>query len=326
MKQPLKLHIPEPCHEQWAEMTPQDQGRFCGSCQKIVVDFTAMTDRQIIEYFANYNGSTCGRFSNDQLDRNIAAGVQKPRHWFKYMLNAMIPALLIANKSYSQGEPIIKKDTTVCTDKGQSLKVGRVAMPTPLKTIVTGKVTDRGGNPFPGASVVIKGSTRGTTTDAAGNFRLTVNAEAPVTLTVSAVGVMQQEVVVDHLKPDTKVVLVEMEPAWLGEVIVTGKPSKPKKTVFHQFKKFVADSLKKQAFSVYPNPAKAGAAIKINYPLKANYTLQLYNASGQPVQRTSGSLSSGLFQLNNDILPGQYTVVLLDNKKKKLGTQILIVQ
>lgn len=32
----LKMTIPEPCHADWEEMTPQEKGRFCGHCVKTV--------------------------------------------------------------------------------------------------------------------------------------------------------------------------------------------------------------------------------------------------------------------------------------------------
>ena len=35
--------IPEPCHENWNKMTPQEQGRHCAVCSKVVVDFTKKT-------------------------------------------------------------------------------------------------------------------------------------------------------------------------------------------------------------------------------------------------------------------------------------------
>ena len=34
--------INDPCHENWNEMTPQEQGRHCAKCDKVVVDFTAL--------------------------------------------------------------------------------------------------------------------------------------------------------------------------------------------------------------------------------------------------------------------------------------------
>ncbi|MBL7740936.1 MAG: SusC/RagA family TonB-linked outer membrane protein [Chitinophagaceae bacterium] len=61
------------------------------------------------------------------------------------------------------------------------------------EVIVRGKVTGEGGAPLAGASVQVKGSTTGTTTDNNGNFSLTV-ANANVTLIVSSVGYESQEI------------------------------------------------------------------------------------------------------------------------------------
>ena len=34
--------IPNPCHEDWNKMTPEDKGRHCSVCDKVVIDFTKM--------------------------------------------------------------------------------------------------------------------------------------------------------------------------------------------------------------------------------------------------------------------------------------------
>jgi hypothetical protein len=47
----LHLDIPEPCHEDWHKMSPEAQGRYCGSCQKTVTDFTSMSDTQLVALF-----------------------------------------------------------------------------------------------------------------------------------------------------------------------------------------------------------------------------------------------------------------------------------
>jgi hypothetical protein len=62
-----KITIPKPCHEDWDKMTPNDNGRFCGSCSKNVVDFTNMLPDEIQIYFQQHN-NVCGRFKNSQLD------------------------------------------------------------------------------------------------------------------------------------------------------------------------------------------------------------------------------------------------------------------
>ncbi len=40
----LKINMPEPCTEVWNKMLPENNGRFCLSCQKKVIDFSAMSD------------------------------------------------------------------------------------------------------------------------------------------------------------------------------------------------------------------------------------------------------------------------------------------
>ncbi|QRR01788.1 SusC/RagA family TonB-linked outer membrane protein [Dyadobacter sandarakinus] len=82
---------------------------------------------------------------------------------------------------------------------------------------VTGKVKDENGAGLPGANILIKGSTRGTTSDAEGNF--SVSASPSATLIISSVGYLSKEVAVTNassldisLEPDVKS---------LGEVVVT---------------------------------------------------------------------------------------------------------
>lgn len=38
------IRIPEPCNEDWGQMTPEQRGRFCGACQKKVHDLSAMSE------------------------------------------------------------------------------------------------------------------------------------------------------------------------------------------------------------------------------------------------------------------------------------------
>lgn len=64
----LLISIPTPCHEDWNQMSPREQGAFCGVCAKTVVDFTKLSDEQVKNYFLDNAGKkTCGRFRNDQL-------------------------------------------------------------------------------------------------------------------------------------------------------------------------------------------------------------------------------------------------------------------
>ncbi len=64
----MNIQINEPCHENWQEMTPNQQGAFCKVCNKDVVDFSKKSISQIKSFFAEKaEGKICGRFEKKQL-------------------------------------------------------------------------------------------------------------------------------------------------------------------------------------------------------------------------------------------------------------------
>lgn len=86
--------------------------------------------------------------------------------------------------------------------------------------VFTGVVTDTKGEPLPGVTIMIKGTTFGGVTDAEGRFELSCMLEGNVTLIFSFVGMESQEVIVKDDKP-LRVVLAENAEN-LDEVVVTG--------------------------------------------------------------------------------------------------------
>ena len=84
---------------------------------------------------------------------------------------------------------------------------------------VSGKVTDEKGAGIPGVSVVIKGTTQGTTTDGTGNFRLNVPGTQSV-LVFSFVGYGGKEVPVGN--QTTLAVSLSPDDQTLNEVVVVG--------------------------------------------------------------------------------------------------------
>ena len=65
----FKISVPKPCHEDWNQMTPQGNGRFCDSCAKTVVDFSGMEANEIRDYFIDHQKErVCGTFKKQQLD------------------------------------------------------------------------------------------------------------------------------------------------------------------------------------------------------------------------------------------------------------------
>jgi hypothetical protein len=63
------MKIETPCHQNYKTMTPSKEGRFCRSCQKVVVDFRNMNEQQIKNYFQKSSSEhVCGRFKSAQLN------------------------------------------------------------------------------------------------------------------------------------------------------------------------------------------------------------------------------------------------------------------
>jgi hypothetical protein len=74
-------------------MTPDKDGRFCGSCEKTVVDFTKKTNEEIAAYFLAH-GNVCGKYRADQ----VSAPARKPRvKWLAAVLLFIFGAAFITS-------------------------------------------------------------------------------------------------------------------------------------------------------------------------------------------------------------------------------------
>ncbi|MCK8493861.1 TonB-dependent receptor [Spirosoma sp. RP8] len=126
-------------------------------------------------------------------------------------------------------QPIPKKEPVsvnapVAPDEARPVELREV---TAVRRI-TGQITDETNAGLPGANVLEKGTTNGTTTDANGNFTLNVS-DAATTLTVSSVGYVNQDVAINNqstinvkLVPDNRT---------LEEVVVIGYQTVRKRDV-----------------------------------------------------------------------------------------------
>jgi len=116
--------------------------------------------------------------------------------------------------------------TTSAIDSGLGSKSANVS--TAQAPPVSGRVVDAKGGGLPGVSVVVKGTTTGTSTDAEGNF--TLQAPEGSTLTFSFVGYVRQEVAVADAGGNLTITLREDVQA-LGEVVVVGYGTQQKAEV-----------------------------------------------------------------------------------------------
>ncbi len=282
----MKVNLPEPCHEDWNKMDSQEKGRFCGSCQKLVIDFSVMSDTEIINYFKEYKSqNTCGHFKKSQVDRKLKDQETPRRKLYLKELAAACFAFFIAStdvkaqtgdvsfseedllkprrrNSFEQEEQIAingkiingKETLSNATisikgteQKTFSLENGLFSIYIPselaqnqnsvtlvveygtfetkeievrtsptnqfieidfeeneattehthkISGTITGTVKDDTGETLPSATVVIKGTTRGTITDFDGNYSLVIPDNQEVTLVYSFIGLDSREEIV----------------------------------------------------------------------------------------------------------------------------------
>jgi hypothetical protein len=169
------LTLKNPCNKKWSTIHRTDNERFCSSCSKTVLDFTKLTDYQIVDILKGSEEKICARLSEQQLERELRISSLR-----KY--NFLIPKFLSGLILFSSVENVnanIKKEKIEinCTKNYQEFKLEahELSHKDSLNKIIKGKVLEFETNlNMASVSVAIKGSNIRTETDENGNFRLNV--------------------------------------------------------------------------------------------------------------------------------------------------------
>ncbi|MGI4870004.1 MAG: carboxypeptidase-like regulatory domain-containing protein [Janthinobacterium lividum] len=190
------IHLPTPCHESWAAMTPASVGRHCAACQKTVVDFTRMTDSEVVTFLGKNASVSCGRFRESQLSRPLLAAAQPVagwRRWAGAMLALLGVGTVFGLKAQAQaGLPVHSggpapagavrasqvAGSPVAT-VGNQPAVSSQSSPThqAAARLLHGTVVDSATHrPLPWVQVLLAGTKLGVATDADGNFQLEIPA------------------------------------------------------------------------------------------------------------------------------------------------------
>ena len=132
---------------------------------------------------------------------------------------------------------------------------------------VSGTVTDEKGEGLPGVSIVLKGTTRGSTTDVSGQFKIQVPQNA--TLTISFVGYQKQEIVVGNRS--TVDVKLTADNKSLDEVVVVGYGTQRKSDLTGSVSSLKGDAIKDLPTTTVEQAMQGRMA-----------GVQIQQASGQP--------------------------------------------
>ena len=147
-------------------------------------------------------------YNNDEVDVSQRVTVHVLDNSISEILNQAFKDLPYTYKELENKLILIERNSTK-TAFGSSQQ----------QRTITGKVTDTSGAPLPGVSVISKGTTQGTITDANGNYSI-VNVSSGAILVFSFVGMKSQEISVGS-QASISVILIE-ETIGLEEVVAIG--------------------------------------------------------------------------------------------------------
>ncbi|TDB67908.1 TonB-dependent receptor [Arundinibacter roseus] len=154
-------------------------------------------------------------YSSQVVGSSLRVSIQKTNVTLGEILDNLLKPLKISYEL--EGRKIILSPAQSASPR-QSSWVEEIRVTVP-KQILNGKVVDETGTGLPGVSVVIKGTTRGTTTNGEGAFQLDVPSPESV-LVLSFVGYVSQELVVGNRS--TLEIAMVPEDKSLDELVVVG--------------------------------------------------------------------------------------------------------
>lgn len=318
----ISIAIPQPCHENWNAMTPAEQGRFCASCQKTVIDFTYSSDREILDHLSRSGDQVCGRFDNRQLNRALQPSTSHPSY-STARFSLLMAGMIAWSVSQAQADERNVKGKVVLQGK-PTVQASDIAVPLTIPANlekITGTIVDsKTMKPLPFARVMVKGTANIVTADQNGRFVLTAlyEGKTPISMQISCPGYNDLEVSVGKSKGELKFYL---DPASgvLGEVVVTEKPiriapscdttipithtvgmivQRHEPDLQEKFNRtlepFVPSIVKPKNVRLLTNPISPGgvARLAFNPGAAGNYTVDILDNNGVLLQRTQINLKT----------------------------------
>lgn len=363
MQQSIQLSIPEPCHQDWNKMTPNEQGRFCTSCSKTVVDFSSMSDAALLQYFNNLKDSNvCGRLYTDQLERRIEP-LAKPRKklfvYWQYLL-ALVMMLTKGQIAKAQGNMkrgelkmnktigdtiVLPTQTPISNEILAGILISTRAHG--IQELMANKIqqlqiVDTAEQPIESASVTLFPANKIFVTDEDGfidmsNYPLTDSIE------VSAIGYMNSKLAVKNIS--NKRIVLQRSAAALEEVILessylttrrVGAISSGMILTCSSKSTIISDTLQNikarfnPSFKLYPNPAQAGQSFTIELKEAGSYRIHISDATGrqllQQVLNVAVKNNTQQFPIPAHWSGGSYLVTVIDEKGRLVGTHKLLLQ
>ncbi|MDR0227452.1 MAG: carboxypeptidase-like regulatory domain-containing protein [Flavobacteriaceae bacterium] len=169
MTNKYKITIPEPCSEDWNLMTPQEKGRHCAVCDKVVVDFSNATRQEIVDHIGN-DAEVCGRIPLRFLEEQSEREKTKKSFGLNGLVATVVNLLaLTTTVSYVAAKEVKPVVVIEKSDTPEQVGIGLVMTKDSIKGIVKSEDEKFG---LSRTLVQLKETDHCTVTDAKGQFSL----------------------------------------------------------------------------------------------------------------------------------------------------------
>jgi hypothetical protein len=216
MSTKYKITIPEPCSEDWNLMTPQEKGRHCVVCDKVVVDFSKATKQEIINHITK-EGKICGRIPRAFLDTNLVDESERQAFGIKGLVATVVNLLALTTTIHAQVKeepkqevsPVLKKESSTVDE--QHLVIQNVEKENTI-TIKGTVFTASDSVPLPGTVVTLKETGKKVVSNLDGNFEITVPLHISSELLIDFIGFESKKICVrPENSNNIKIYLVEVD-------------------------------------------------------------------------------------------------------------------
>ena len=134
-------------------MTDNSYGKFCDHCKENVIDFTNLSDNEIIRIIENNKNNLCGRFNDAQLNRVIAIKPTENNHSFFARIAAALMLFTSTKESLAHTNNSFP-GSLISTDKQIKSRSALTDKVNPIE--LTGTIYDANTNkPIPNAKIMI---------------------------------------------------------------------------------------------------------------------------------------------------------------------------
>lgn len=163
-------------HQDWSKMAPTKGGRLCGSCQKEIVDLRHKSERENAEIHAFSETTVCSIYDKKRI-HSFPPQAKRKRNFLKYKI-ALFSLVAMLNAKAKNNETITKNYTIELNSNSLSVKSSSeksFSKSTRRDSfVIKGKILTENGEPAIFATVHIKNTKIGVSSDLDGNYFLKI--------------------------------------------------------------------------------------------------------------------------------------------------------